>query len=103
MSDKSLPIVLTELAVTAFAVAGIFFALNVGQVPNCASIERQAIFMWILPVSVTLGTGCVTELLIGMREDSRLSKAISALCAFSLALLWVIYKWKLNAISTLAC
>ncbi|MDV0438661.1 hypothetical protein [Xanthomonas sacchari] len=103
MSDKSLPIVLIELAVTAVAVAGIFFALNVGQVPNCSSIERQAIFMWILPVSVTLGTGCVTELLIGMREDSGLSKAISALCAFSLALLWVIYKWKLNAISTLAC
>ena len=103
MNEKSLPIVLVDLVVAVVTVAGIFFVINIFQVPNCTAVEREPIFSWVVPASVALVAGCILELLIGFREQSMLSKALCSSCALVVVLLLVIYKWKVNAISAMAC
>ena len=103
MTEKSLPIVLLDIAAAGLAVFGVFLALEIFQVPNCTSVEREPLLTLAVPISIALVAGCVLEFVVGLRETSQLSKFISISCAFALMLFWLIYKWKLNAISGLAC
>jgi len=103
LDDKPLHGVLMDFLVAAAAVAGIFIALKAFQIPNCTSPGQHVLLAWASRLSLALAALAIIEYIIGMREGSQLSKAIAALSLFAAILVWVICRWKLNAILTMAC
>jgi len=103
LDDKPLHIVLMDFLVAAAAVAGIVIALKAFQIPNCTSAGDHLVFSWASRLSLGLAALAFLEFVIGVREGSRLSKAIASMSLFAAILVWVICRWKLNAIVAMAC
>jgi hypothetical protein len=95
--------VLVDFVGAAAAVAGIVIALKAFQIPNCTSVGEHVVLSWASRISLALATIAFTESIIGIRGASRLSKAIALLSLFAAILVWVICRWKLNTIQTMAC
>ena len=103
LDDKPLHVVVADCVVAAAAVAGIVIALRGFQIPNCTSVGKHLFLAWAPGLSLALAALAIVQFAIGMREASRLSKAIASLCLLAAILVWGICKWKLNAILTMAC
>lgn len=103
MSDKSLSVLLVDIVAATAAVFGLFAALKIFHLPNCTRVETQPLLMWAMPFAIVLVMGCACELVIGAREGSRSSRAIAGLCGLAAVLLVLAYRWKLGAMSTMAC
>ena len=103
LDEKPFHGVLLDFLVVAAAVAGIVIALKAFQIPNCTSVGEHVVLSWASRLSLGLAALALLEFIIGAKEGSRLSKAIASLSLFAAILLWVICRWKLNAIQTMAC
>ena len=103
LDEKPLHGVLLDFLVAAAAVAGIVIALKAFQIPNCTAAAEHLVLSWASRLSLGLAALAFLEFVIGVREGSRLSKAIAALSLFAAVLVWAICRWKLNAIQAMAC